>query len=325
VSITQTMLLGAIAGFTIYLGLPLGRVRVASLRIKAFLNAASAGILVFLLFEILAHATEPVEHTLEEATQGEAAWGQFAALGLVYAIGFGAGLLSLLYLPRMWKRPSPPERSSIGPGAMSVAEAELSQPAAQQAVLRTGMGIAAGIGLHNFSEGLAIGQAAQAEEMTLAALLIIGLAPQHDRGRRHRWPAGRRRRARLLGLARPGGADRRGTDLPRHHRRHLVRLRLPVRRLPSAGRGCAAVRHRRDPARRPPSLLGGHALGLMAGFILALATELVLEVAGGRPQDPRPADTTQRPNRIARPAAQEHPFGGAAPGPPSKRAFHHDS
>jgi ZIP family zinc transporter len=59
---------------------------------------------------------------------------------------------------------------------MSVAEAELSQPAAQSAALRTGMGIAAGIGLHNFSEGLAIGQAAQAGEMTLAALLIVGFA-----------------------------------------------------------------------------------------------------------------------------------------------------
>jgi zinc transporter, ZIP family len=176
VSTTQTILLGAIAGFTIYLGLPLGRVRAASLRIKAFLNAASAGILVFLLVEILAHATEPVEEALKQAAEGQAAWGQFAALGLVYAIGFGVGLLALFYLGRLRKRPSPPERTSIGPGAMAVAEAELSRPAVQSAALRTGMAIAAGIGLHNFSEGLAIGQAAQAGEMTLAALLIVGFA-----------------------------------------------------------------------------------------------------------------------------------------------------
>jgi zinc transporter, ZIP family len=176
VSTTQTILLGAIAGFTIYLGLPLGRVRAASLRIKAFLNAASAGILVFLLVEILAHATEPVEEALKQATEGQAAWGQFAALGLVYAIGFGVGLLALFYLGRLRKRPSRTERTSIGPGAMAVAEAELSRPAVQSAALRTGMAIAAGIGLHNFSEGLAIGQAAQAGEMTLAALLIVGFA-----------------------------------------------------------------------------------------------------------------------------------------------------
>jgi zinc transporter, ZIP family len=174
VSTTQTILLGAIAGFTIYLGLPLGRVQVASLRTKAFLNAASAGILMFLLLEILAHATEPVEEAAKEAAEGHATWGQFAALGLVYAIGFGVGLLALFYVGR--QRPSQTERASIGPGAMSVAEAELAHPAAQSAALRTGMAIAAGIGLHNFSEGLAIGQAVQAGEMTLAALLIVGFA-----------------------------------------------------------------------------------------------------------------------------------------------------
>jgi ZIP family zinc transporter len=38
------------------------------------------------------------------------------------------------------------------------------------------MSIAIGIGLHNFSEGLAIGQAATAGEISLAVLLIIGFA-----------------------------------------------------------------------------------------------------------------------------------------------------
>jgi ZIP family zinc transporter len=176
VSTTQTILLGAIAGFTIYLGLPLGRVRVASRRTKAFLNAASAGILLFLLVEILAHATEPVEDALKEAAEGQAAWGGFVALGLVYTLGLGVGLLSLFYLGRRWKRPPSPEQTSIGPGAMSVAEAGLPQPQAQSAALRTGMAIAVGIGLHNFSEGLAIGQAASSGAMALAVLLIVGFA-----------------------------------------------------------------------------------------------------------------------------------------------------
>ncbi len=281
-STTQTILLGAIAGFTIYLGLPLGRVRVASLRTKAFLNATSAGILVFLLFEILAHATEPVEHALEEAAEGEAAWGQFAALGLVYAIGFGVGLLSLLYLARLWKRPSPPEQSSIGPGAMSVAEAELSQPAAQSAALRTGMGIAVGIGLHNFSEGLAIGQAAQAGGMALAALLIIGFAlhnttegfgivgPLAAAGVRASWG--------WLGLAGliGGGPTFLGT---------VVGISFSSAYLFV---GCLALA-----AGALLYVIGeilpiGRRLsweitlwGLMTGFFLGLATELVLEVAGG--------------------------------------------
>ena len=281
-STTQTILLGAIAGFTIYLGLPLGRVRVASLRTKAFLNAASAGILVFLLFEILAHATEPVEHALEEAVEGEAAWGQFAALGLVYAVGFGAGLLSLLYLARLWKRPSPPERSSIGPGAMSVAEAELSQPAAQSAALRTGMGIAAGIGLHNFSEGLAIGQAAQSGAMALAALLIIGFAlhnttegfgivgPLAAAGVRASWG--------WLGLAGliGGGPTFLGTIVGTS----FSSTYLFVGCLALAAGALLYVIGEILPVGRRLSW-EVTLWGLMAGFFLGLATELVLEVAGG--------------------------------------------
>ena len=281
-SSAQTVLLGAVAGFTIFLGLPLGRVRVASLGTRAFLNAASAGILVFLLFEILAHATEPVEHALEEAVEGEAAWGQFAALGLVYAVGFGAGLLSLLYLARLWKRPSPPERSSIGPGAMSVAEAELSQPAAQSAALRTGMGIAAGIGLHNFSEGLAIGQAAQSGAMALAALLIIGFAlhnttegfgivgPLAAAGVRASWG--------WLGLAGliGGGPTFLGTIVGTS----FSSTYLFVGCLALAAGALLYVIGEILPVGRRLSW-EVTLWGLMAGFFLGLATELVLEVAGG--------------------------------------------
>ncbi|HKE99784.1 MAG TPA: ZIP family metal transporter [Actinomycetes bacterium] len=175
-STTQTILLGAIAGFTIYLGLPLGRVRVGSLKARAFLNATSAGILLFLLVEILGHATEPVEDAVKEAADGQAGWLRFAGLGLVYAAGLGVGLLSLLYLGRRWKRPSRPRPAGVGPGALSVAEAAVSRSDARSAALSTGMAIAAGIGLHNFSEGLAIGQAATGGELTLAALLIVGFA-----------------------------------------------------------------------------------------------------------------------------------------------------
>ena len=175
-STSQTILLGAIAGFTIYLGLPLGRVRLASLKTRAFLNAASAGILVFLLFEILAHATEPVEHAVEQAAEGEAGWSQFAALGLIYAVGFGVGLLGLLYVGRLWRRRSRRKVISLGPGAMAATEPDLAESTIQAAAMRTGMGIAAGIGLHNFSEGLAIGQAAKGGELALAGLLIVGFA-----------------------------------------------------------------------------------------------------------------------------------------------------
>src|SRR6266542_3772647 len=153
-STAQTVLLGAIAGFTIYLGLPVGRVCTQRLRAKAFLNAASAGILVFLLFDILAHATEPVEDAMTTAKAGEGPWGRFAGLGLVYIAGFGVGLLALFYLARAWPRRGRPAGTSIGPGAMAAAEA--TRPPAEAAALRVGMSIAAGIGLHNASEGFGV-------------------------------------------------------------------------------------------------------------------------------------------------------------------------
>jgi ZIP family zinc transporter len=176
-STAQTILLGAIAGVTIFLGLPLGRLRTQGMRAKAFLNAVSAGILVFLLFDILSHATEPVEEALTQAKTGEGTWSRFAGLGTVYVACFAVGLLALFYLGRMWTRTPRATRTSIGPGAMAATETEtaLARPVGQ-AALRVGMSIAAGIGLHNFSEGLAIGQAAHSGEISLATLLIVGFA-----------------------------------------------------------------------------------------------------------------------------------------------------
>jgi zinc transporter, ZIP family len=163
----ETVGLGAIAGFTIFLGLPMGRMRTRSIAIRTFLTGLSAGILVFLLVEILAGPLEDIEHILD----GEAA-GSALGMSAVYLLGLGAGLLGLLALGRFWKRP---RRSSVGPGAMAVAEAAQVADAPREA-LRLGMTIATGIGLHNFSEGLAIGTAANAGEVSLALLLVIGFA-----------------------------------------------------------------------------------------------------------------------------------------------------
>jgi ZIP family zinc transporter len=160
----QTVLLGAIAGLTIFVGLPVGRMRSGNRAIRAFLNGISAGILVFLLFDILENATEPVE---EAVTARD--WSQLALVGTVYLAGLAVGLIGLLYVGRTWRRSG--AQASLGPGAMAVAEVDVRSEA-----LRVGMSIATGIGLHNFSEGLAIGQAARAGEVSLALLLVIGFA-----------------------------------------------------------------------------------------------------------------------------------------------------
>jgi ZIP family zinc transporter len=142
--------------------------------LKIFLNGLSAGVLIFLLFDILQHATEVLEASLLGAKDGKNSWGHFSGLALVYVIGLGVGLLSLLFVQRVWQRRSSPQTPapSIGPGAMAVAEVTERQSDA----LRLGMSIAVAIGLHNFSEGLAIGQAGHSGELTLAVLLVVGFA-----------------------------------------------------------------------------------------------------------------------------------------------------
>ena len=58
------VLLGAIAGATIFLGLPVARLRGLPKGVQGFLNAFATGILVFLLWDILSHAGEPVKAAL---------------------------------------------------------------------------------------------------------------------------------------------------------------------------------------------------------------------------------------------------------------------
>ena len=173
-STAQTVLLGAIAGATIFLGLPLGRLRNPAPRMKSYLNAVSAGILLFLLFEIFHGAFEPVEQAVEQLHEGTANWGRIFGFGGLFLVGWSVGMLSLLYLVKYQR--SKRIVSSIGPGAMAMAEAEAAHADSARTALELGMSIAAGIGLHNFSEGLAIGQTAKAGNVDLAVLLVIGFA-----------------------------------------------------------------------------------------------------------------------------------------------------
>jgi ZIP family zinc transporter len=167
-SSSQVAVLGAIAGLTIYLGLPIGRLRHPAPRLKAGLNAVAIGILVFLLWDILAHAWEPIDDALADKH-----WGTTLASGLVLAAGLAIGLLGLVYYDR-WMARRRTARSSIGPGAAATGDPALKSPTTAAAGLATM--IAVGIGLHNFAEGLAIGNSASTGEVSLAVLLIIGFA-----------------------------------------------------------------------------------------------------------------------------------------------------
>src|SRR4051795_11162435 len=167
-STAEILALGAIAGLTIFLGLPIGRMQNVTAATKAFLAATATGVLIFLFWDVLSQAVGPVETALEDGHDGRFAW-----LAFLLTAGFLVGLMSLVYYDSWMKRRR--RRAFLGPGAASTAEFEHEHhfvgmsPARWLAIF-----IATGIGLHNFSEGLAIGQSAAADEVSLAIVLIIG-------------------------------------------------------------------------------------------------------------------------------------------------------
>src|SRR5256885_17204514 len=86
--------LGPIAGSTIFIGLPVGRIRGFSRTVQGLLNAIATGVLIFLLWDILSHASGPVETALAALHRGD---GGFFTLVAIFAAGIGLGLLGLVY------------------------------------------------------------------------------------------------------------------------------------------------------------------------------------------------------------------------------------
>ena len=176
-SFGETAALGALAGFTIFLGLPVGRLRMLSPRARVALAMFSVGVLVFLLVDVLAHGFEIAEGGVEAYKDGKGSFLHAAWLALLLLGGFSLGSAGLAITERRLRaRNAPPP---VAGGAVDTLTAEDQQglvDAARAQALRTGLVIAAAIGLHNFAEGLAIGVSAQSGEIGLATVLIIGFA-----------------------------------------------------------------------------------------------------------------------------------------------------
>ncbi|HXQ85340.1 MAG TPA: hypothetical protein VN746_01615, partial [Gaiella sp.] len=167
----QILVLGAIAGLTIFIGLPVGRIGTLPAAASAFLTATATGILLFLLWDVLSAGVEPVEAALTAAAVDHSgSWSRFAWLAALLGAGFVAGLMSLVYFDELIAR----RRRRAGPQSVGAAiafeearSARILTPAQSLSLM-----IATGIGLHNFSEGLAIGQSAAQDQVTLALVLI---------------------------------------------------------------------------------------------------------------------------------------------------------
>ena len=142
---SNALVLGAIAGGTIFLGLPVARLRIVRREWLAALNALAVGVLFFLFVDVMGQAAEPVE----AADVGHQArfWPLLALMGVGFALGY-LGLVA--YGHRLIRGDTSARRLALV--------------------------IAIGIGLHNLAEGLAIGNAAHTGALSLALTLGIGFA-----------------------------------------------------------------------------------------------------------------------------------------------------
>jgi ZIP family zinc transporter len=176
VSESQTLLLGFIAGVTILIGLPLGRMRAPRPGVRQFLNAVAIGILLFLIWDVLVHAFEPIDTALGRLHDGSAGIGPVLGYAALFFLGLTVGLMSLVYYEAWLASRRKPR--NFGPGTMAPGELAAAKPgiAGWSAARRMSLLIAVGIGLHNFGEGLAIGGSAATGEIELATVLVIGFA-----------------------------------------------------------------------------------------------------------------------------------------------------
>jgi zinc transporter, ZIP family len=186
IDFAQLLLLGAVAGLTIFLGLPIALLPNVSRMKKGFLNALAMGILVFLITDVLSHAWDPAKLAAVAGYTGKGPVADAVIDLLALFGGLGLGLLGLAlyeqrYLRRIIstkKKLADSEENNV-PGASKAPTKPDVAPQPHGSELfsnphHLATMIAVGIGLHNFSEGLAIGQSYASGAIALAVVLIVG-------------------------------------------------------------------------------------------------------------------------------------------------------
>jgi ZIP family zinc transporter len=145
---SANLTMGIIAGATIFLGLPVAFLRGIGEKTRGSLTMAACGVLLLLIVDVGYNVIESLERTAMDAN-----WHKLGIMSAIVFLGLMYGLVGLAKLE---------ERR----GAMK-GEADPYSIATM---------IAIGIGLHNFAEGLAIGQSFSGGSISLGVVLVVGFA-----------------------------------------------------------------------------------------------------------------------------------------------------
>jgi len=281
----QTLVLGFIAGVTILIGLPVGRLRSSRAGLRQFLNALAIGVLLFLIWDVLTHAYAPLDAALGAFHGRTSGIGPVLGYGALFLGGLSVGLLSLVLYENWLSAHGRQATETYGPGAMAPGEvaARRAGIASWSAARRLALLIAVGIGLHNFGEGLAIGGSAATGAISLATLLVIGfalhnategfgiVAPLATQGERPSWGF-----LALMGAI-GGGPTFLGTAVGRQFTSEVVSM---VFLTLAAGSILYVVIQLLGVAQKAGGknlLYSGILLGLVAGFV----TDMVVSAGGG--------------------------------------------
>ncbi|MDH2902298.1 MAG: ZIP family metal transporter [archaeon] len=190
----ELAVLAAISGFTIFLGLPVAIIKRVGASLKGFLNAITIGVLIFILIEVLPQAKTYTENAMIISSS--------SGTGYVVALvaGLGLGIFGLVAYEMRFikvkqrrngnlssKQSSKATSLNLGSaqaaGSVATATSELTpkpmptQLLGAEEAKQLALTIAIGIGVHNFTEGLAIGQTyLTSATIGISYLLIIGFA-----------------------------------------------------------------------------------------------------------------------------------------------------